>query len=136
MISHVILDLICLYSNAKEESCFFPVPQAAECILRVAAKSNAPVIYLSTDAASSETDVLQSLLALDGRSIPLIKRPAHNSVEKWDALLYRNHLGEDNQVKILIFVFFEIQILCQFYVLNFRLKRCWIRRYVPWRVCL
>ncbi|XP_078440685.1 O-fucosyltransferase 36-like [Wolffia australiana] len=90
------------FCNAKAESCFFPVPQAAQCILRVAEKANAPVIYLSTDAAGSETDLLQSLVHSDGRPIPLIKRPGHNSVEKWDALLYRNHLGDDTQVEAML----------------------------------
>uniref|UniRef100_A0A1D1ZFC4 GDP-fucose protein O-fucosyltransferase 2 n=1 Tax=Anthurium amnicola TaxID=1678845 RepID=A0A1D1ZFC4_9ARAE len=86
------------FCNAKEESCFFPIPQAAECILRVVEKANAPVIYLSTDAAESETNILQSLLVLNDRAVPLVKRPDYDSVEKWDALLYRNHLGGDNQV--------------------------------------
>ncbi|CAA6662728.1 unnamed protein product [Spirodela intermedia] len=90
------------FCNAKEESCFFPVPQAAECILRVVEKTNAPVIYLSTDAAASETDLLQSLVASNNRPIPMIKRPAHSSIEKWDALLYRNHLGEDSQVEAIL----------------------------------
>lgn len=91
-------------SNMKEQSCFFPVPQAAECILRVVERSNAPVIYLSTDAAESETDLLQSLLLLnDGKRIPLVKRPGHNSVEKWDALIYRNHLGGNTQVDYLLY---------------------------------
>ncbi|MQM15783.1 hypothetical protein Taro_048734 [Colocasia esculenta] len=85
------------FCNAKDESCFFPVPQAAECILRVVEKANAPVIYLSTDAAESETNLLQSLVVLNDKAIPLVKRPDHTSAEKWDALLYRNHLGGDNQ---------------------------------------
>ncbi|KAF9606695.1 hypothetical protein IFM89_027739 [Coptis chinensis] len=42
---------------------------------------------MSTDAAESESDLLQSLTMLNGRTIPLVKRPARNSVEKWDALL-------------------------------------------------
>lgn len=100
-----------LYSNAKEESCFFPVPQAAECILRVVEKADAPVIYLSTDAAASETDLLQSLVVSNNRPIPMIKRPAHSSIEKWDALLYRNHLGEDSQVKgLTIFPYFGLKM--------------------------
>lgn len=88
-------------SNIKDESCFFPVPQAAECILRVVEKANSPVIYLSTDAADSETNLLQSLVMSNGKVIPLVKRPDHNSVEKWDALLYRQRIGGDNQVGLL-----------------------------------
>ena len=72
-------------------SCFFPIPQAAECILRIVEKANAPVIYLSTDAAESETNFLQSLVVFNDKQVPLVKRPE-------DALLYRNHMGGDNQV--------------------------------------
>lgn len=57
-----------------------------------------PVIYLSTDAAESEHGLLQSLLVLNGKPIPLVKRPPRNSAEKWDALLYRHGLEEDSQV--------------------------------------
>ncbi|MQL80744.1 hypothetical protein Taro_013191 [Colocasia esculenta] len=89
-------------NNAKDESCFFPVPQAAECILRVVEKADAQVIYLSTDAASSETNLLQSLIVLNDKTIPLIKRPDHTSVEKWDALLFRNHLLGDSQVEAML----------------------------------
>ncbi|CAN6467706.1 unnamed protein product [Victoria cruziana] len=90
------------FCNAKKESCYFPIPQAANCILRKVEKTNAPVIYLSTDAAESETDLLQSLIVLDGHVVPLFKRPSHTSVEKWDALLYRNHLGSDDQVEAML----------------------------------
>ncbi|KAJ0960563.1 hypothetical protein J5N97_001556 [Dioscorea zingiberensis] len=90
------------FCNAKDESCFYPVPQAAECILRVVEKANAPVIYLSTDAADSETNLLQSMVVLNEKTIPLIKRPDHTSVEKWDALLYRNRLGGDTQVEAML----------------------------------
>lgn len=86
------------FSNAKKPSCFYPVPQAADCISRVVERANTPVIYLSTDAAESETGLLQSLLVLNGKSVPLIKRPARNSAEKWDALLYRHGLEGDSQV--------------------------------------
>ena len=68
-----------------------PIPQAAECILRIVEKANAPVIYLSTDAAESETNFLQSLVVFNDKQVPLVKRPE-------DALLYRNHMGGDNQV--------------------------------------
>lgn len=67
-------------------------------MIRVVEKANAPIIYLSTDAASSETNLLQSLVFLNGKPVPLVQRPEHNSAEKWDALLYRNNLGGDNQV--------------------------------------
>ncbi|KAH9305472.1 hypothetical protein KI387_009876, partial [Taxus chinensis] len=83
--------------NSKEESCFFPIPQAADCILRKVQMSNAPVIYLSTDAAGSETDLLQSFMVSNGRTIPLVKRPIHDGKIKWDALLYRHHLHSDDQ---------------------------------------
>ncbi|CAA3006787.1 O-fucosyltransferase 36-like [Olea europaea subsp. europaea] len=86
------------FCNAKKPSCFYPVPQAADCISRVVERANTPVIYLSTDAAESETGLLQSLLVLNGKSVPLIKRPARNSAEKWDALLYRHGLEGDSQV--------------------------------------
>lgn len=91
------------FCNMKEESCFYPIPQAAECILRVAERANAPVIYLSTDALESETNLLQSLLVPSAdKPIPLVKRPSHNSIEKWDALLYRNHLGGNIQVDAML----------------------------------
>lgn len=70
--------------------------------------SNAPVIYLSTDAPESETDLLQSLIVLNGQTVPLVKRPAHDGKGKWDALLYRRHLHSDDQVYILIFLIFDL----------------------------
>ncbi|KAK1280733.1 hypothetical protein QJS04_geneDACA004829 [Acorus gramineus] len=90
------------FCNVKKESCFFPIPQAAECILRVAERANAPVIYLSTDAAESETNLLQSLITFDGKTVPLVKRPVHTSAEKWDALLQRNHIHDDSQVEAML----------------------------------
>ncbi|XP_068660382.1 O-fucosyltransferase 36-like [Aristolochia californica] len=90
------------FCNNKEESCFFPIPQAADCILRVVERANAPIIYLSTDAAESETNLLQSLVVMNGKMIPLFKRPEHTSVEKWDVLLYRNHIGGDDQVDAML----------------------------------
>ncbi|KAG6526225.1 O-fucosyltransferase 36-like [Zingiber officinale] len=90
------------FCNLKDKSCFFPIPQAAECVIRVVEKANAPGIYLSTDAASSETNLLQSLVFLNGKPVPLVKRPEHNSTEKWDALLYRNNLGGDSQVEAML----------------------------------
>lgn len=86
-------------SNAKKPSCFYPIPQAADCITRLVERSNALVIYLSTDAAESETDLLQSLIMLNGKTVPLVKRPPRNSAEKWDALLYRHGLEGDSQVR-------------------------------------
>ncbi|XAR49822.1 Peptide-O-fucosyltransferase [Bertholletia excelsa] len=90
------------FCNAKSPSCFFPIPQAADCIGSVLERANTPVIYLSTDAAESETSLLQSLVVLDGKPVPLVKRPARNSAEKWDALLYRHGLEEDSQVEAML----------------------------------
>ncbi|GAA0153106.1 glycosyltransferase [Lithospermum erythrorhizon] len=90
------------FCNAKTPSCFYPVPQAAECITRIVERTNAPVIYLSTDAAESETDLLQSLVLFNGKTVPLVKRPARNSAEKWDALLYRAHIEGDSQVEAML----------------------------------
>lgn len=90
------------FCNVKKESCFFPIPQAAECILRIVEKANAPVIYLSTDALESETNLLQSLVVFNDRQVPLVKRPVHQNSEKWDALLYRNHMGGDAQVEAML----------------------------------
>lgn len=90
------------FCNAKNPSCFFSVPQAASCIARVVARANTPVIYLSTDAADSETGLLQSLIVVDGKPVPLVQRPARNSAEKWDALLYRHGLDGDSQVEAML----------------------------------
>ncbi|XP_010479955.1 PREDICTED: uncharacterized protein LOC104758729 [Camelina sativa] len=90
------------FCNAKNPSCFYPIPQAANCITRLIEKVEAPVIYLSTDAAESETSLLQSLLILNGKTIPLVKRPARDSAEKWDALLYRHGLEGDSQVEAML----------------------------------
>ncbi|KAL9304211.1 hypothetical protein ACSQ67_021474 [Phaseolus vulgaris] len=90
------------FCNAKKPSCFFPIPQAAECILRVVERADAPIVYLSTDAAESETGLLQSLVVLNGRPVPLVIRPARNSAEKWDALLYRHGLDGDTQVEAML----------------------------------
>ncbi|KAG1347613.1 O-fucosyltransferase 36 [Cocos nucifera] len=90
------------FCNVKKESCFYPIPQAAECILRMVERANAPVIYLSTDAADSETNLLQSMVVFNDKPVPLVKRPDHNSAEKWDALLYRNHMGGDSQVEAML----------------------------------
>ncbi|KAK9281303.1 hypothetical protein L1049_004200 [Liquidambar formosana] len=90
------------FCNAKKPSCFFPIPQAADCISRVVERAYTPVIYLSTDAAESETNLLQSLIVVNGKVVPLIKRPARNSAEKWDALLYRHNLQDDPQVEAML----------------------------------
>lgn len=85
-------------NDANRTSCFYPIPQAADCISRVVERANAPVIYLSSDAAESDIHLLQSLIVVNGRSVPLVKRPPRNSAEKWDALLYRHHIEGDPQV--------------------------------------
>ncbi|KAG2312493.1 hypothetical protein Bca52824_024050 [Brassica carinata] len=90
------------FCNAKAPSCFYPIPQAAECIARMVERSNAAVIYLSTDAAESETSLLQSLVVVDGKIVPLVKRPPRNSAEKWDALLYRHGIEDDSQVDAML----------------------------------
>lgn len=90
------------FCNAKNPSCFFPIPQAAECITRLVERANIPVIYLSTDAAESETGLLQSLVTSNGKTVPLITRPPRNSAEKWDALLYRKKLDGDPQVEAML----------------------------------
>lgn len=90
------------FCNAKRPSCFFPIPQAADCIARVVERANAPVIYLSTDAAESETALLQSLIVINGKTVPLVKRPPRDSAEKWDALLYRHKLEGDSQVEAML----------------------------------
>ncbi|KAF3331960.1 GDP-fucose protein [Carex littledalei] len=90
------------FCNVKKESCFFPIPQAAQCVKRVVEEAGSPVIYLSTDAADSETSLLQKLVKLNGEEVPLIRRPEHNSAEKWDALMYRNHMGGDAQVEAML----------------------------------
>ncbi|KAL6585253.1 O-fucosyltransferase 36 [Orobanche minor] len=90
------------FFNAKHPSCFYPVPQAAECINRVVEMANTPVIYLSTDAAGSETGLLQSLIVLNRKTVPLVQRPARNAAEKWNALLYRHGLEGDLQVEAML----------------------------------
>ncbi|KAF2300885.1 hypothetical protein GH714_018024 [Hevea brasiliensis] len=90
------------FCNVKKQSCFYPIPQAADCIVRVVEMANAPVIYLSTDAAESETDLLQSLIVLNGKIVPLVRRPSHTSVEKWDALLSRHGIEGDSQVEAML----------------------------------
>lgn len=70
-------------------------------------RSNGAVIYLSTDAAESETSLLQSLVVVDGKIVPLVKRPPRNSAEKWDALLYRHGIEDDSQVKVSLLLLLE-----------------------------
>ena len=70
------------------------------------------VIYLSTDAAESEYGLLQSLLVLNGKSIPLVRRPPRNSAEKWDALLYRHGIEGDSQVSLRIQLFLHCNDYC------------------------
>ncbi|KAJ8774211.1 hypothetical protein K2173_009642 [Erythroxylum novogranatense] len=88
------------FCNAKKPSCFYPIPQAADCISRVVARANASVIYLSTDAEESETGLLQSLVVANGKTLPLVKRPTYNSAEKWDAFLHRHGLHHDPHVSL------------------------------------
>ncbi|CAK9149910.1 unnamed protein product [Ilex paraguariensis] len=90
------------FCNAKSLSCFYPIPQAAACINQAVERANTPVIYLSTDAAESETDLSQSLVVLNGKIVPLVKRPARNSVAKWNALLYRHSLDGDPQEVVVL----------------------------------
>ncbi|CAK9149120.1 unnamed protein product [Ilex paraguariensis] len=90
------------FCNAKSLSCFYPIPQAAACINQAVERANTPVIYLSTDAAESETDLSQSLVVLNGKIVPLVKRPARNSVAKWNALLYRHSLDGDPQSLVVL----------------------------------
>ncbi|MBA0868423.1 hypothetical protein Goshw_013107 [Gossypium schwendimanii] len=90
------------FCNAKKPSCFYPIPQAADCITRMVERANTPIIYLSTDAAESETGLLQSMVVLNGKTIPLVKRPPRNSAEKWDALLYRHGIEDDPQVEAML----------------------------------
>ncbi|KAL8555603.1 hypothetical protein ACS0TY_003416 [Phlomoides rotata] len=65
--------------------------------------ANSPVIYLSTDAAESKTSLLQSFINGNGKIVPLVQRPASNSAEKWDTLLYMNGLEGDPQVSLHVF---------------------------------
>ncbi|XP_073303031.1 O-fucosyltransferase 36-like isoform X1 [Primulina huaijiensis] len=90
------------FCNAKKRSCFYPVPQAADCINRVVERAGTPVIYLATDAGGSETGLLQSLIAWNGKTVPLVNRPGRDAAEKWDALLYRHGLEEDHQVEAML----------------------------------
>lgn len=103
----------CFFSNAKKPSCFYPIPQASDCISRVVERANTPVIYLSTDAAESEIGLLQSGVVWDGKTVPLVQRPTRNSAEKWDALLYRHGLEGDAQVNLYILLGSPVLIECQ-----------------------
>ncbi|KAH6557936.1 hypothetical protein KP509_1Z085600 [Ceratopteris richardii] len=89
----------CNENSRKGHQChFYPIPQAAECILRVVSATSARVIYLSTDAKSSEINLLQSLLYKDGMRISLVRRPDHESGEKWDSPLVHHGLLNDKEV--------------------------------------
>ncbi|KAE8669750.1 ubiquitin-conjugating enzyme 32 [Hibiscus syriacus] len=90
------------FCNVKNPSCFYPIPQAADCITRMVERANTPIIYLSTDAAESETGLLQSMVVLNGKTIPLVKRPPRSSAEKWDSLLYRHGIEDDPQVEAML----------------------------------
>ncbi|KAH7443935.1 hypothetical protein KP509_02G056600 [Ceratopteris richardii] len=89
----------CNENSEKGHEChFYPIPQAAECILRTASATSARVIYLSTDAQGSETGLLQTLLYKDGMRISLVQRPDHDGGEKWDSPLARHGLLNDKEV--------------------------------------
>ncbi|GKA89995.1 hypothetical protein Tco_0811807 [Tanacetum coccineum] len=79
-------------SNAKNPSCFFPIPQAAECISRLVERANIPVIYLSTDAAESETGLLQSLIT-NGNTVHSLQRRLVIGLKMM--LLYRKKVDGD-----------------------------------------
>ncbi|MCE5167004.1 GDP-fucose protein O-fucosyltransferase, partial [Datura stramonium] len=85
------------FANVEKKWLLLPVPQAADCNNRAVERSTAPVIYLSTDVAESETGLLQSLVVVYGKTVPLVRRPARNSDEKWDALVYRHDFEGDGQ---------------------------------------
>ncbi|KAE8734360.1 putative leucine-rich repeat receptor-like protein kinase [Hibiscus syriacus] len=125
-------------SNVKNPSCFYPIPQAADCITRMVERANTPIIYLSTDAAESETGLLQSMIVLNGKTIPLVKWPPCSSAEKWDALLYRHGIEDDPQCCQAV----HFGMPSSAFALDrkssldpFRWKLCWIRPYVLWKVC-
>lgn len=89
----------CNENSKKGNQCnFYPIPQAAECILRIVSSTSARVIYLSTDAKESETSLLQSLLYNNGVRISLVKRPDHENGEKWDSPIQRHGLLNDKEV--------------------------------------
>lgn len=75
-------------------------------------------MYLSTDAAESETGLLQSLVVVNGKTVPLVKRPARNSAEKWDALLYRQGIEGDAQVEYATVLTFDCRISMQSVVIQ------------------
>eukprot|EP00250_Pteridium_aquilinum_P022915 c25904_g1_i1 orf=218-1690(+) len=93
----------CNENSKKGHQChFYPIPQAAECILRIVSSTSARVIYLSTDAKESETSLLQSLLYKNGMRISLVRRPEHDNGEKWDSPLLRHGLLNDKEVTAML----------------------------------
>lgn len=52
--------------------------------------TNASVIFVSSDAAKSEVDLLQAMLTAHGILIPMVTRPEHDSLVKWDSLLVKH----------------------------------------------
>lgn len=89
----------CNENSKKGNPCnFYPIPQAAECILRIFSSTSARVIYLSTDAKESETSLLQSLLYKRGMRITLVQRSDHENGEKWDSPIQRHKLLNDKEV--------------------------------------
>lgn len=55
---------------------------------------------------------------VNGKAVPLVKRPARSSAEKWDALLYRHGIEGDSQV--------GYATILRFY---YHIKVHWFRRY-------
>lgn len=87
-----------LFCNKKIPNCFFPIPQAAECIQKTIQVSNPKLIFLSTDAPESEIKELRSMV-----SVPLVMRSeAHEAQAKWDSLLWRKKLESDPAVMAMV----------------------------------
>ncbi|KAF3622844.1 hypothetical protein FXO38_31072 [Capsicum annuum] len=83
--------------NAKNSSCFYPVPQAADCINRAVERSTAPVVYLSTDAAESETGLLQLLLVVNGKKTRSQRRSSDLKNLQATTRSLELHVGKNQQ---------------------------------------
>ncbi|KAG0609703.1 hypothetical protein M758_7G007700 [Ceratodon purpureus] len=69
-------------------SCFYPIPQAAQCIESKVREAAADVVFLSTDAPESEVAGLVAALAQ--RGVAVVRRSAaHEALAKWDSVLWR-----------------------------------------------
>ncbi|KAF9611311.1 hypothetical protein IFM89_029749 [Coptis chinensis] len=90
------------------------IPQAANCISWMAERANTPVIYQSTDASESETDLLQSLTMLNGRTIPLVKRPARNWLKNGMLCYLNRGIEGDSQVEAMLDKTIECYVNCVF----------------------